>query len=200
MPALPTVCALSRTGATRTGRLLCPNTHRPVRNCHGSVAIHQVSSHFVRGSIGPTVRWIVRAQSSTRVTPAARTSADRRGMRTSIGCDTTRIPVPGPGRASIHTDGEPDTLARRLDGDETIMAAATVAERKTFAIFKWSLGALAAFVVVSLFMPAFVLGALMVLPVVAVSGSQWKTTREHIARRIERAAARANALPRRTWH
>lgn len=111
-------------------------------------------------------------------------------MRTSIGCDATRTPVAGP-------HGEQETLAHRLDGNETIMAASTTAERRTFTIFKWSLGTLAAIVVVSLFMPAFVLGALMMLPVVAVYGSQWKTTRQHIARRIERAAIRADALPHR---
>lgn len=76
------------------------------------------------------------------------------------------------------------------------MAVATATERKTYAIFRWSLAALAALILITLFIPAFVLGVLVLLPVVALCGGQWKTTRERIARRIERETIRVNAITR----
>lgn len=109
-----------------------------------------------------------------------------RGMRTSLGCRVTRIQV-------AHQE---DELAHELAADETVMAAATRAERRAFTTFKWSVCALLALIVITLFVPAAVLLALVVLPVAALCGSRWKTTRARIAHRIERSRRQADLMRR----
>jgi hypothetical protein len=107
-------------------------------------------------------------------------------MRTSLGCKVTRIQV-------AHQENE---LARELAADEPIMAAATQAERKIFTRFKWSTITLLAMFAVTLIFPAAVLLCLVVLPVAAINGSQWKTTRGRIAHRVERSRRQVELMHR----
>jgi hypothetical protein len=126
------------------------------------------------------------ARFNTHFTRIARLNTAGRGMRTSLGCRVTRIQV-------AHKETE---LARELAADEPIMAAATNAERRVFTSFKWSIVALLAMFAITLLFPAAVLLCLVVLPVAAIYGSQWKTTRARIAHRVERSRRHAELMHR----
>lgn len=91
---------------------------------------------------------------------------------------------------------EEHELAHRLAADESIMAAATKAERRVFTVFKFSMLGLLGLIGLTLFFPAMMLADLVLLCVAAVYGSRWMSTRDAIAVRIERSRRQAAALAR----